>query len=149
MSYHVYLSREGFKQNPIGEGEWLTAARQCEELVVDEQPGRLGNPQHFVHLRGNARQWLHRNPLGIIESQDPAQEMVAVMFRLADLLDAGVYSERLKRYQTVADWEKRTKAYRQSRDARRQLHRAAQRKRWIFWAAVLIGSFAIGWLVDV
>ena len=36
MSYHVYVSREGFKDNPISMDQWLAAARQCNELVVEE-----------------------------------------------------------------------------------------------------------------
>ena len=94
MSYHVYVSKEGFKDNPIPMEEWLAAARRCNELVVEEQTNRQ-RPNFRITLRTNRHSRFERTPYGLIHVQAPSKEQVEVMFKLANLLDANVYSEDL------------------------------------------------------
>lgn len=118
MSYYVHIAREGFKETPIPLDDWLAAARQCDELAVEENRNRHGEIKGYsVYLKGNKRAKLLRHPsAGVITAQDPSKELIIVMFKLAGILNVGVYSDRLKKYESVDDWEKRTKKYRQNRD---------------------------------
>jgi hypothetical protein len=81
----------------------------------------------------------------VVDAQDPSKELVLVMFKLAIILDAGVYSERLKRYASVEDWERRTKKYRQSLAERREAYRKKRRIRAALWALLIVVSAIIGW----
>lgn len=118
MSYYVHITREGFKENPIPLDGWLAAARQCDELAVEEIRNRHGEIKgYLVHLKGNKRAKLLRHPsAGVITAQDPSKELIVVMFKLAGILNVGVYSDKLKKYESVDDWEKRTRKYRKNRD---------------------------------
>jgi hypothetical protein len=62
-----------------------------------------------VHLKGDPRAWLDLGPEGLILAQAPSRELVLAMFELADALNAGVYGERLQRYRSIEDWERRTR----------------------------------------
>jgi hypothetical protein len=119
VSYHVYIARSEFKETPIEEAEWLAAARSAAQLSVGERTNRAGRKIFSIHLKDNKRERLHRTQYGLIDAQDPSPELVAVMFDLARILEARVYSERLKPYSSVEDWRRRTGAYRERRDAAR------------------------------
>ena len=93
MSYHVYIALEGFKETPIPIDAWLAAARQCDEVVVEEEQDRHGETYHSVILKGDKRARLDRTPYGVILAQDPSKELVVAMFKIAQTLNAGVYSE--------------------------------------------------------
>lgn len=147
MSYHVYIAQDGFKNNPITPPAWLAAARQCDEVAVEEKKNRYGRIHHAVNLKGNTRAWLSLTPYGLVHAQDPSRELVAVMFKLAALLGAGVYSERLKPYRSVEDWERRTANYRQQRDQRRAAYAGRRRLRAALWLAFIIALFVMGWLL--
>ena len=59
MSFHVYVSRPGFKDEPISEAEWLAAARDCARLSVVERVNRRGVSHHRVTLAGTHKPlWL-------------------------------------------------------------------------------------------
>ena len=146
MSYHVYIALEGFKETPIPIDAWLAAARQCDEVVVEEEQDRHGETYHSVILKGDKRARLDRTPYGVILAQDPSKELVVAMFKIAQTLNAGVYSERLKRYNSLDDWERRTAKYRGSLSERRANFKSTRRLRLVFWIAVVAVSAALGWL---
>jgi hypothetical protein len=134
MSHHVYIAREGFKDNPIGIDEWERAVQACQELRV-EATGR-GRFRHLLaKLPGDPRVWLSRTPYGLIQTQNPNIEMIRVMFRLASELGAAVYSDRLDRYGSVEDWEQRTAEYRRGLGERREV--AEKKRRTRVWLVVL------------
>jgi hypothetical protein len=145
MSFHVYVSRPGFKDEPISGEEWLAAARNCARLSVVERLNRRGISHHQVMLAGT-RKFLWLTPYGLIHAQDPPEDLVEVMFELAATLGAGVYSERLKRYDSVADWRKRTHRYRASRAAAREIAEGQRRLRLTLWALLVLFSLSAGWL---
>ncbi len=148
VSYHIHIAFEGFKETPIPLDAWLAAARQCDDVVVEEQAMRSAEIHYSVHLKADKRAWLDRTPYGLIEAQDPSRELVEAMFKLADALNAGVYSERLKRFRSVDDWERRTRRYRRSLEERRAKYGAARRARIVLWVVYLAAAAALGVLAS-
>jgi hypothetical protein len=55
------------------------------------------------------------------------------MFNLVPMLESRVYSERLKPYESVKDWEARTKNYRRRREERILEYKRGWYKRKLFW----------------
>ena len=145
-SYHVYVSREGFKDNPIPMEQWLAAARQCNELVVEDQANRQ-RPNYRITLKANGRSRFELTPYGLIQVQAPSREQIVVMFKLASLLDAGVYSEDLHRYISIEDWEERTREYRLDRDKRMSAYRAKRRTKIILFILFLFVCALAGYLI--
>jgi hypothetical protein len=146
MSFHVYVSRPGFKDEPISETEWVAAARNCARLSLEERKNRRGVLHHWVTLAGTRKPlWL--TPYGLIHAQDPPEELVEAMFELAAPLGAGVYSERLKRYESVEDWRTRTRGYRASRAAARDRAKGQRRLRITLWAVLIVISLSAGWIL--
>ena len=146
MSYHVYVSKEGFKDNPIPMEDWLAAARRCNELVVEEQTNRQ-RPNFRITLRTNRHSRFERTPYGLIHVQAPSKEQVEVMFKLANLLDANVYSEDLDHYISVDDWEEKTREYRRDRDERISSFRVKRRTKLIFFILFLLACALAGYLI--
>ena len=60
------------------------------------------------------------------------------MFKLADLLGARVYSEKSEPYESVEDWKKRTKNFRDDLASRRNKYRIEWYKRKLFWLIIAI-----------
>jgi hypothetical protein len=142
----VYIAREGFKDNPIGVQEWEAAVRQCKELQLDERSrGPGGN--RLARLRGGKGTHLSRTPYGLLHTQNPPIEMIRVMFSLANVLGAGVYSEDLERYASVEDWDQRTAEYRRNLSERRKIAKRKRRTRYIVLVLVVAISAVVGFIV--
>lgn len=142
MSFHVYIAHAGFKDSPVDREQWLAAARGRPELVP------LGTPEAACFaLASDSAQRLSLDPHGLVHTQNPTRELVVVMFELAEVLGAGVYSEKLKRYSSPQDWEARTRSHR----AQHQRHRAqlqrARRRTQLLWAAGALGVLLVCWLL--
>jgi hypothetical protein len=148
MSVHVYIAREGFKENPIPLEDWLTAARQNEELVVEEAKNQL-HPSYIVSLKRNKRARFVRTPYGLIDAQDPCLEQVRTMFQLANLLGAGVYSDQLERYQSADDWDEKTRESRQDLALRQTAYRLKRRMIIFYVIVLLIACALIGYLIKI
>lgn len=147
MSYHVYISKEGFKETPIELFDWLAVARQLKELCIHEKVNRKGFRTYTIHLVGNERQWLQLDVYGLVHAQDPSRELVMVMLEAAQKLNAQVYSERLKPYKNIQDWEKRTKKYRENLEIGRQKYRLARRKKAISIIIIIAFGSLAGWFL--
>ena len=145
MSFHVYIARAGFKETPIYEGEWIEAADHCNELVVEERKNRKGVIFHTVRLKSDKKQRLNRTPYGLVLAQNHTKELFKVRLNLAPVLESMVYSERLKPYESVIDWEARTKNYRKRREEHINEYKRGWYKRKLFWVilAAILGV-AIG-----
>ncbi|HSV50629.1 MAG TPA: hypothetical protein VLJ57_00830 [Burkholderiaceae bacterium] len=147
MSFHIYVARDGFKSNPISAADWVDAARQCPTLDVRDEVSRSGTRISLAKLKSHRRQHLSLDPHGLIHAQDPNQELVKVMFELAGLLNAGVYSEKRKRFQSVDDWRDRTNSYRVQRDRQLTEARKRRRRRVAMYIAILASSAIFGWFI--
>ncbi len=147
MSYDVYIALDGFKETPISPEAWLSAARQCHDLDVVEEVDRQGTTGHHVTLKADKHARMDLGPYGMVYAQNPSRELIVAMFNLASVLRAGVYSERLNRYDSVEDWERRTRIYRQSQDNRRARHRKKRRLRIVRGIAFAALLAAVGWLM--
>lgn len=108
----MHIAREGFRKTPIHFYEWLAAARQCEELVVEEKRNWFGKLQPRVSLKSDRNTALHLGSDGLIRAEAPSTELLIVMYRLADMLNAGVYSNSLRSCKTIEDGERRARKYR-------------------------------------
>ena len=73
---------------------------------------------------------------------------LAVMFRLAQSLDAGVYSETLERYTSLEHWDQRTAEERLHRRQRRADYRRRRRLRVALAVLFIALSAVIGLLVS-
>ena len=147
MSSHVYIARERFKETPIALDAWLVAARQCEDVTVEERKNRRGVVSYHVRPKGDEQAWLGLTPYGLVHAQDPSRHVVATMFKLADALGAGVYSERLTKYESVDDWERRTEKYRLKRDKRRADYRQSRIVRIVLWVTFLALTGVVVWVL--
>jgi hypothetical protein len=147
MCFHVFIAREGFKETPIDMSEWIAVAHQRSELSVTEQCDSRGRSHYSVHLRDNKRDRLSLTPYGLIDAQNPSRDLVVVMLALAEALNARVYSERLKPYTSIDDWERRTKSFRQELNERKASYLAARWKRIILAIIIIVVAALIGWFV--
>ena len=73
--------------------------------------------------------------------------MIRVMFSLANVLGAGVYSEDLERYASVEDWDQRTAEYRRNLSERRKIAKRKRRTRYIVLVLVVAISAVVGFIV--
>lgn len=146
MSYHVYVARDGFKETPIPYEQWIAAATKCDELFVEDKKNRKGWISSTVNLKADKKQRLSLTPYGLVHAQNPNKDLVAVMFKLAGLLDARVYSEELELYESVDDWEKRTRNYREALSAGKKKYARDWNKRKLFWLMVIAIAVIIGFL---
>jgi hypothetical protein len=146
MSYHVFIAHSGFKDTPIGGEEFANAVRQCPELRLEEMFNQNGKPVHRAYLGKGERVRIGLSIYGLGEAPDPSRAMVESMFRIAAILGAGVYSERLKRYASPDDWERSTQRYRDEQAARRRQERL---RRLGFIGAVAATSLLLAWLMPL
>ncbi|MDH5355077.1 MAG: hypothetical protein OEY09_11595 [Gammaproteobacteria bacterium] len=145
MSMHIYISREGFKETPIPYNEWIEAAQKCDLFDVIEKKDKKGEVKFTVNLKANKKQRLSLTPYGLLHAQNPEKELVEAMFQLAPYLNAKVYSERNKAYESVSDWEKRTKNYRNKRQEQIDEYKRTWYKRKPFWVLIaIIAGLIIG-----
>jgi hypothetical protein len=147
MSFHIYVARKGFKSSPISTADWIDVARQCPKLELADEFNRSGVRISVAKLRSNRRQRLSLDPNGLIHAQDPSQELVEAMFELARLLNAGVYSEKLKRFQSVGDWRDRTNSYRMQRGRQLAEARKNRYRRLVIYIAMVASSAVLGWVI--
>jgi hypothetical protein len=70
------------------------------------------------------------------------------MFEVAESLGAGVYSEKLKRYSSVEDWEERTRSYRAQRQRSSAHAQGTRRKELLMWFAVIVLAAVAGWFLS-
>ncbi len=144
MSYHIYIAREGFKENPIPNDVWLAAAHRCEELVIKEEKNRE-NSFFQVRLKSDRRAKFSRTPYGVIDVQDPTKEQMRVVFKLSAILDAGVYSDELYRYMSLEDWDGKTRS---NREKMFLIQKKSWKKRHIkisFFVLIFIACSIIGY----
>jgi len=117
MSSYVSISKRDWKNNPISKEEWKKAAQtialHIKELSVEPVKNKNYPDNVIVYLKSNKRMNLHLDPYGVVTAQDPNEELVEIMFKLAEVMNAKVYSERAVPYKSLEDWEKRTKKYRE------------------------------------
>lgn len=138
MSFHVYIARPGFKHSPLTREQWLAAAQGRPQLKVLGGPGSV-----CFALVGDSAQRLALDPHGLVHTQNPSRALVDVMFELAGVLEAGVYSEKLKRYSSPEDWEERTRSHRAQYQRQRALQRRERRKRQLMGLAVVAAIVAL------
>lgn len=146
MSYHVYISKPGFKDDPIDKEDWINVAKHVSEItdnfVVEKRRNRNNEQGYDIHLSSSKRQWLHMTPYGLIHAQNPSRELIEIMFIIANKLDANVsvYSERNVAYSSPDEWEKRTKNYCKRTSERREIAKKKQNiKKVVVLLAVIIG----------
>ena len=142
MSYHVYISFPGFKEEPISIESWSKAI--ADTLAHDNRLEVFDECELGLRFRDDKHRWLTRTVYGLGHAQDPDKALVEVMFDVADRLGACVYSERLKAYVSLADWESRTAKYRARRNERRAAAKKNRNSRLLFWAVVILISAATG-----
>lgn len=143
MSFHVYIARPGFKDAPIQREQWLSVAHGNRKLKG------VGNAETAsFSLPSDTSQRLTLDPHGLVHTQNPSRELVAVMFELAELLGAGVYSEKLKRYSSIEDWEERTRSYRAQHQRNRAHAQSTSRKKLLMWFAVVVVATIASWFFN-
>lgn len=148
MSYHVYIALKGFKDNPISQQNWLEAVQHCGKLQTEWLRNRLDKVFYRVHLKSDRNSVLSLDRYGLGHAQDPSKEMIESMFEVAEELCAHVYSEKLRCYTSVQDWEEHTRSYRACRDKRlNQRNMNRSRVRFFIISIVLI-FVVLGWYIN-
>jgi hypothetical protein len=138
MSTYVYIALEGLRTSPISEEAWLSAVQQCDELVVDPASAAFGpRSQHVARLKKDRRASVRLDRFGIAGARDPSNELIAVMFKVAALLGANVYSERFHVYESTADLVRRRTQHRRIFDKQRAYREKQRVSLWITLGAAL------------
>jgi hypothetical protein len=112
MSNYIHIAREGFSKSPIQTKEWLAAVRRCNELIVEEKKDILGKSYQKVSLKTDSKAECRLDKDGMVRAEIPSKELIVVMFKLAEILKAGIYSDSLRKFKTVHDCERRARKYR-------------------------------------
>jgi hypothetical protein len=85
---------------------------------------------------------------GKVVADSPDKEVMQLLFALASRLDASVCSARLRPYQSLSDWERRSKRRSQGSGSARLVKRwRIKRRHWVLgavWLAALALSLAVG-----
>ena len=118
MSNYVYIALDGLRKSPISEQAWLSAVAQCDELVIDPSASSRRSA-HVVRLKTDRRAILRLDRFGIAGAAAPSKELIAVMFKVASLLNADVYSEHFNRYASTDEWLRRRQLHRRAYDQQR------------------------------
>lgn len=148
MSTYVYIALEGLRSSPISEEAWLYAVRQCDELVVDRARSRGARRQHVVHLKRDKRATVRLDRFGIAGARDPSREMITVMFKVASVLDANVYSERFNKYASTDDWLRRSENHRRAFEKQRAYKEKQQQLlHFAFGCSLCAASAIFGFLL--
>lgn len=152
MSYHVYISHPGFKNEPISAESWDQAlsdvvAGDGHLELVEPSNSNTDQPDKTLRFRKNRRRQLSRTVYGLGHAQDPDKPLIEVMFKVADRLGASVYSERNKSYGSPEDWESRTANFRSRQDERRKKARKKQVLHRVLWAAVVVIGGVVGYMI--
>jgi hypothetical protein len=79
MAIHVFVARQAFQKSPIHIEEFINAARQCHNLIIEKRVNRLNNINYFVYLNGNKRQRLSLTAYGLIVGQNPSRELIRLL----------------------------------------------------------------------
>ena len=153
MGNYVYIAKEGLRRSPISEDAWLSAVRQCDELIVDSAATSRSSTC-VVRLKSDRRATLRLDRFGIAGAPAPSRELISVMFKVAEALNASVYSEHFNKYASTDDWSHRRRQHRRVFDKQRA-YQDARKKRLVqlgVWCAVcavaalagfLLGSFIV------
>jgi hypothetical protein len=75
--------------------------------------------------------------IGIAGARDPSNELIAVMFKVAALLGAHVYSDRFHVYESTADLVRRRTQHRRVFDKQRAYREKQRVSLWITLGAAL------------
>lgn len=145
MSYHVYISRPGFESSPISADEWLAAAGKCPLLQIVTTTSRKGKTHHSVRLAADPARRIWLLPTGLIEAQAPDAEVIEALFSVAPLLNAGVCSEKGRKFESPEDWHDKTRSYHAQLAAGQARVRKVRRQE----RAILLGKFAAALVVAV
>lgn len=143
MSKTVYVAYPEFKQEPIAEKALadaiLSVACKNRSLIAVTRTEKHAKGNIAVaRLDGSKRQKISLSPYGLVFVQDPDKGLVEILFEIASILDAKVYSERLKPYASPEDWEKRTAEYRRQRTDRLEKHVKRKRMKILGWVIVVL-----------
>lgn len=147
MSTYVYIAFEGLRTSPISEEAWLSAVQRCDELIVDEARASGGRGRHVIRLKKDRRATVRLDRFGIAFANDPSKELIAVMFKVADFLNADVYSERFNKYTSADDWMRRKKIDRRAFDKQRAYKDKQQLRRMAVWCTVCAAAALFGFLL--
>lgn len=148
MSFHVYLAKPGWKKtwqdNPITPAEWTAAVNATDALEKIVPPKKQSNHMALgTRLKRDGRQRL-RWGQGFVNAEAPSEALITVMFMLAEILGAKVYSEKAKPYASVEDWKNRTKKYYTKREMRRAVRTREWWMRWVvFFITVVIATLTL------
>ena len=148
MGNYVYIAKAGLRTSPISEDAWLSAVRQCDELIVDSA-GTSRNSTCVVRLKSDRRATLRLDRFGIAGAPAPSRELISVMFKVAEALNANVYSEHFNKYASTDDWSHRRRQHRRVFDKQRAYQDARKQKLVQFglWIVVCGLAALAGYLV--
>ena len=149
MGNYVYIAKDGLRTAPISEDAWLSAVRQCEELIIDSAATSRSSTC-VVRLKSDRRATLRLDRFGIAGAPAPSRELISVMFKVAEALNANVYSEHFNKYASTDDWSHRRRQHRRVFDKQRAYQDARKQRLlqvglWIAVCAVAaLSGFVLG-----
>jgi hypothetical protein len=148
MSHTVYTAYPGFKQEPIAQAAVVDAIlavtyRNQNLIAVTSAEKHTKGIIAVARLDGSKQQKISLSVYGLVFVQNPDKELVEILFEIASILNAKVYSERLKPYAGPEDWEKRATEYRKRRNLR--IEKQSKRKQikmlgWMIFALACLLS---------
>lgn len=147
MSTYVYIALEGLRRSPISEEAWLSAVQQCDELVVDKARASGARGQTVVCLKKDRRATVRLDRYGIAGARDPSKELISVMFKVASVLEANVYSERFNKYNSADDWMRRRTSHRRTFNKQRAYSETQHILHFALWCGLCAASAVSGFML--
>ncbi|NML60124.1 hypothetical protein HHL21_03290 [Massilia sp. RP-1-19] len=146
MSAYVYIAYEGLRTSPISVEAWLAAVNRCDKLILDKAVSFRAHGQQVVRLKSARRASVRLDRFGIAGARDPSEELIRVMFDIASLLGANVYSERFNKYASADDCVCRRTKHRRTFDKQRACKERQELYQFGLWCAVCVSSALFGFL---
>ena len=137
MGTRAYVARQGWKDTPISLEEWSKAVHQSDDLEMRQSP----DGEWTALLRGSSRRRLTWHD-GYLAAHHTNARMAAAIFDLADRLHADVYSEHRRRFDSLADWQRRVGSVvvqRRSDSTASPVLASTSSAGWFAWIAVAVG----------
>lgn len=148
MSFTIYVANKGGKANPISQAAWWDAVKKCSALTINHSVRKNGKEIYEVFLPGKHKRYISLTPHGVIATQRPSEEIIHIMFALANTLQANVYNENFKQYANFEDWERKTR-HERHQAAIKALQQCKQRRIRLLLAGFVFTCFCIlGWFLS-
>lgn len=149
MPQQAYIARTGPAAAPITESEWSAALRAVPGLRVSDRGVRGQARDTVLRLASGASPRVSLDGSGMVVAENPNEEVMELLFTLAHSLNANVCSARMRPYESLRDWERRSGRRRRQRSSSVSPVRWRSRRKRLIYAAVWLAALTLSLIVGL